>query len=426
MTQLFTKSTPPDDDFGRAPLADALVTMILEHHKGLLPLVVGIFGAWGTGKTRFLEMMRDNPRMSPSAQENDGTSTTGAVKAIWFDPWVYERRQDVASGLIYRLLREVEASRPSLGERATAIGKNVSKLMAFSALKSTDVFIPFGLGAAASEALRQWLDEEPAYQSQMDDTIEEIRSLIAEWAGTGRVVVFVDDLDRCMLDQMIRLLESLQIIMAKVPCVFVLGVDRIALEAAVRARYGEGTVDGRDYIDKIVDLGFPLPPLTEENLTAKYSALLGKLGLANSQQQAVLTLGLQGIPRLYERLANHYTVLASLPRINLLDEHEHVRTVHLVLSILKIRFPQLYDRACNQPKNFATFVSLLRGGGGGAAFADMEVRLRDSGAGAFIPFSTSAHPARTFLTALPEAIIDHVIGDDPRLERCLQLAAMSG
>lgn len=46
------------DEFKRAPLAEALSQAMLEHDRDRLPLNVGIFGAWGTGKTQFMKMVK--------------------------------------------------------------------------------------------------------------------------------------------------------------------------------------------------------------------------------------------------------------------------------------------------------------------------------------------------------------------------------
>ena len=46
------------DEFNRQPLANALSKVLLEHDSARLPLNVGIFGAWGIGKTQFMTMIK--------------------------------------------------------------------------------------------------------------------------------------------------------------------------------------------------------------------------------------------------------------------------------------------------------------------------------------------------------------------------------
>jgi hypothetical protein len=76
--------------------------------------------------------------------------------------------------------------------------------------------------------------------------------------------VFIDDLDRCFPDNAIKLLESIKLILSKTGFIFILGVAKQVIEGYLNHRYKQefGLVDfeGQKYLDKIVQLQFPIPP----------------------------------------------------------------------------------------------------------------------------------------------------------------------
>ena len=79
----------------------------------------------------------------------------------------------------------------------------------------------------------------------------------------GRLVVFVDDLDRCLPDKAISVLEALKLFLDVEGCVYVLALDAEAIEGAVRRRYS-GEIKAREYLEKIVQVPFILPPIEAE------------------------------------------------------------------------------------------------------------------------------------------------------------------
>ena len=90
----------------------------------------------------------------------------------------------------------------------------------------------------------------------------------------ARLIVFVDDLDRCLPEKAIEVLEAIKLFLEVPGVVFVLGMDREVVERGIEARYGhffygdgmaQGAVElpisGDSYLQKIVQIPFHLPPL---------------------------------------------------------------------------------------------------------------------------------------------------------------------
>ena len=82
----------------------------------------------------------------------------------------------------------------------------------------------------------------------------------------GILVVFIDDLDRCLPAKMVQVLEAVKLFLDKKGCIFVLGADTGIVQQAILKHYADAGVTGesaKDYLDKIVQLRFELPPIIE-------------------------------------------------------------------------------------------------------------------------------------------------------------------
>lgn len=138
--QLFTDkpvSSKAEDDFGFAPYADVLCDTILQTPTRSLPFCIGIFGPWGSGKSSFMKMLQvmieeqagKPAQESPVHDEQPGQGAAGGkilmtwfrksgkligqeakhvkVQTIWFNPWKYDKKEDLWNALIQTILDEI-------------------------------------------------------------------------------------------------------------------------------------------------------------------------------------------------------------------------------------------------------------------------------------------------------------------------------
>ena len=98
-----------------------------------------------------------------------------------------------------------------------------------------------------------------------------------------RIVVFVDDLDRCSPDRALEVLESIESFFDIEGIVYVIGMDSETINSIIQKKYGEGfTVKGLDYLQKIVQLPFQIPTWKEIDIYHSISKIIAK-GLEGSQ-----------------------------------------------------------------------------------------------------------------------------------------------
>ena len=116
--------------------------------------------------------------------------------------------------------------------------------------------------------------------------------------------VFIDDLDRCLPENAITVLESLKLFIGHANCIFVLGMDHSIVEAGIQTRYeGKIKIDGREYLDKIIQVPFYLPPVTFKRLKA---SLEDDSETLSEEVWNVIRLGMGGNPRKTKRFVNSF------------------------------------------------------------------------------------------------------------------------
>lgn len=80
----------------------------------------------------------------------------------------------------------------------------------------------------------------------------------------SRIIVFIDDLDRCTQEKALEVLESLKTFFDIEGFVYVIGMDSKTINSIVRKKYGEDSgIEGFDYMQKIVQSPFQIPTWKE-------------------------------------------------------------------------------------------------------------------------------------------------------------------
>jgi hypothetical protein len=97
--------------------------------------------------------------------------------------------------------------------------------------------------------------------------------------GRARVLVMIDDLDRCEPDKLIPVLQAVNLLLDRKSFIVCLGVDARIVTAAVDKHYrqllGRAGVSGYEYLDKIVQIPFRIPEPTRDQLVQLLTSQLG-------------------------------------------------------------------------------------------------------------------------------------------------------
>jgi ribosomal protein L7/L12 len=329
------------DSLDRERVAKALTQVVTTCDT---PLVIGLYGTWGTGKTSLMKIIDKEIERS------------GEAVTVWFDPWQHQYDEDPAVALLHTMVEHL-----GLGEE----GRRLVSLIA-SALGS------FVLKATTTLSTADLRDFDERYQEQRFLIREkQIRlrhhfsELVSKATGDGniRIAFFIDDLDRCLPDNVLQVLEALKLYFNLPGCVYILGVDRSALEHSIRHRYQTLEISETDYLDKIVQLPFTIPPLSLGVVRDFVGSLLPE-ELRGHAELVASTLG--DNPRQVKRFTNGLALNHVLATELMGEDYEP--TILVAALVLQYRYPQIYREILLDSSKVSDLISE-----GGGPFSDSLV-----------------------------------------------------
>ncbi len=202
----------------------------------ITPIVIAIHGEWGSGKSSLL--LTTKKKVDEKILQNNLK-----MKTVYFDAWQYEGSNQAAA-LVYNMAKPIEGLGPStannIGRLAIdVLSRNVVN-MSYKELKEH-----FTSGITATEILS-----------------EKIKTLLDQSLPGGRLIVMIDDLDRCTIENTLDILNSIKLFLYLEKCIFVIAVDMKKIELAWKARYGkdeELLKEGTSYLEKIFQIKTNVP-----------------------------------------------------------------------------------------------------------------------------------------------------------------------
>lgn len=253
---LWPDNPTAQDLLGFADIAEPMLEALMRER--LDPLAVGVFGDWGSGKSTVLEILRER------------LIARGRVVVVYTRPWEYDPNIDPKATLIAEVLGavrdEVAKDQGRLAELAERFKKLASRvqwskavtLVANSALTFSVPQISDVVGLFGEKDGDQLAD--PTLQGFR----EEFDELMGELEEIDRVVVLVDDLDRCLPDTVVAALEGMKLFLSVRKMAFVIAADRRLVTLAIATRYGQSaqaSTMAREYLEKIVQIPITVPAL---------------------------------------------------------------------------------------------------------------------------------------------------------------------
>lgn len=294
-----------EDKFGFRFYADLLAHSIRDTQE--LPFCIGIFAEWGAGKSSLMNMIQSNLEENLDA------------KTIWFNPWKYDKKEDLWSALIQSILYKIaedNSSDISVKDKAKDLAKATSWLMLKKGVSAVTGGI---LGESELENFKNaWSKQDELHYRHINNFERDFEEVISLYTKNGKLVVFVDDLDRCLPQNAITVLESLKLFIGNAKCVFVLGMDHVVIEQGITFKFGkEINFNGRDYLDKIIQVPFYLPPVPFGKL--RESLQVSKTANYPDSIWKLVEFGLGGNPRKTKRFVNCAFLLKEILKNNIVS-----------------------------------------------------------------------------------------------------------
>jgi len=298
------------------------VSKVLLDNNTPTPFVIAIHGSWGSGKTSLiLEIQKQ-------VQKGISEKSLTTWKELRFDAWEYEKT-DVISALLHQISAKYKDKKGKIEAFTKSVG-----------LFLTDVALQKGVGLGLDQAKRH-------FQEFIDD-IPTIKTKLGDLTQDGRLIVFVDDLDRCHIDNVLDMLEAIKMFLTAENVLFVMAVDMRKIERAWKLRYNtdDASIEGLEHIEKIFPLKLSLPPKSSEEIQKYVKVMCSSL---SETEQNIIVNSCPSNPRKIKRIVN----LAYFILKNLDDDENFDYKVPLVLiwCILTSLYPKLADLIKQEPRS---------------------------------------------------------------------------
>jgi KAP family P-loop domain len=300
---------------GMKGTGDELVRLVLQCQP---PYAVGVHGKWGSGKTSLMRYamaaLGGHPlalSLSTSEQphgelpddladawkalreardecraQHCGT-TEMVVVPIWFNPWQHQNADQPLVALLHELRAQftLRARIASKSGKIAAVGIEaglnlLGRLAGFAAALggAPQAGSALARGPGVAEVVRSAAER---YEQQNFEVLEvaqrlnmmfeqAVDRLLTEEvdgqdAGNGaetkarRLVIFIDDLDRCSDTNAVRLLEAIKLYLQTRNCVFVVGMDGTATRRAIERVLDHRGNDAQEYLEKLFQATLHVP-----------------------------------------------------------------------------------------------------------------------------------------------------------------------
>jgi hypothetical protein len=331
------------------------------------PLTIGLYGQWGSGKTEMIKALAED-------LEKDSCLT------LIFDAWKYRHEKNLVLPLMCSLEDKfsVKDSDAKPIKKWLWSRKKEFPLLGSLALILANQYINKDIGLdfykAEDEAKKKVLKQYQQYVDNIERVEEEYRVFInscvkptGQCSGKGnvkKVIFFIDNLDRCLPDIVLNLLEDISTFLkvANVPCVYILAMDKENVIKAINHRHPD--FDGVHYLEKIVHVALKMPlPRKRENHNSNYGRYhflkryewgkkyedVSKSGDSRDKLFEKLVAidnvfggDLLGNPRRGERIVNKLMMLESMGLFQAERNPDDV-SVLIFLLLLCEYFPKVYE-----------------------------------------------------------------------------------
>ena len=143
----------------------------------------------------------------------------------------------------------------------------IDKLDDFDALDEVISELGEGMSKAAGQMIASQMAAEKVRKKEMPEQLEALRKSLTKGSENDRVIIIIDELDRCHPDYALSVLESMKLVFCQSGYVFCLMVNAEYLERLAKHRFGT-TVGDERYLDKFVDIRLRLEPNAEKRKEA--------------------------------------------------------------------------------------------------------------------------------------------------------------
>ena len=247
-----------EDKLNRESFVKSLANVILQ---SAFPtsFTVGLYGAWGSGKTSLLNMV---------IEQIERSSTD--VVILRFNPWLCSDPKQLITQFFKQLASAIKMKKPTADTVCELVDQYADIFDAASLIPYAGAAIAAAGKMFTTKARKRMNRKSNDMQGQKDEII---RTMVKE---NLKIIVSIDDIDRLSEEEIIAVFQLVKALADFPNAVYLLAFD---YDVVVRAL---GTVqhgDGREYLEKVIQVPFEIPAPSMESIhDALFSKLNGILG----------------------------------------------------------------------------------------------------------------------------------------------------
>jgi hypothetical protein len=332
-----------DDALGRSEVAKSFGDQILlmDASQGV---VVGVLGAWGSGKTSFINLAR--ARLAPAC-----------IAILDFNPWMFSGAEQLVESFFVEVAAQLRI-RPGLAE----VGKDLEEYgEIFSGMAWLPLVGPWiERGRGATKILGKILQRRKQGVGGRRAKLEKALAALDK-----PIVVVLDDIDRLSTSEIRDVFKLVRMTASFPNIIYIVAFDRVRVETAL----SEQGVPGRDYLEKILQVAVDLPAipsqvLNRQILMAVDRALSDVNNLGPFDENAWPDLFMEIIRPLVRNMRDVRRYAASIRgTVESLDGQIELADV-LALEAIRVFLPDVFARLHNAVDGLTTTSSLSYGGRG--------------------------------------------------------------
>ena len=303
-----------------------LIHSIVTNPK-MLPVTIGIFGDWGSGKTSVMRMLEESFDCDNYEEGSAKRAKYERVACLYFNGWLFEGYDDAKSAILSSILSQLGEHRhfrAKIRDDAVRLLKSVDHMrlvkfglqtapMLAALISGGDISIPnlvnmVGLPDNTEEVESEGGDsqEDATDEKSKEEKTDLKKLMVADKVSAApleirlfrdqfskliakcdidALVVLIDDLDRCSPERIIENLEAIKLFLNVEQTAFVIGADPRIVRHAIATRYKPSEIQQQDdskesgdrlildYLEKLIQIPYHLPRLSPTEVES-YMVLL--------------------------------------------------------------------------------------------------------------------------------------------------------
>ena len=243
-----------EDILGRKSFAYALADTILSYHDRN-SIVIGLFGEWGSGKTSLINLCLERIGELAKRQNNKPI-------IIKFNPWNFSEQNQLIFQFFKLLSQTLKRS-----DNAVKIQKIGDKIESYSQIFEPLKIIPHisEYSHLAKVALRITASSIKSWGKSKEKNLEQIRDELNKLLRelSNKIIVIIDDIDRLTPTEIRQIFQLVKKLGDFPNTIYFLSFDQqVVLNAFKEIHKGFE----KEYLEKIVQIPFEIPPISKEDL----------------------------------------------------------------------------------------------------------------------------------------------------------------